>query len=420
MSAKGGARLSIVIPTRQRADTLSSALATCTSQSYDDLEIVVCDNASSDATRDIVNAAGDARVKYVHTGRRLSMSDNFNFAFGHVTGDFVFYLGDDDGLVPHAACEIAELIAREQVAAVSWHKAEFIWPQDGVDGGWLHIPFNSGIYRYRSATVLRHALTLVKNRLWFPWTRLPVIMNSFVNVDALKRLCAMSENRLFWSSQPDVYSGFAALRVMDDYLFSLRPYSVNGASRHSNGRAGSEVGLKARAAEEFSRENEGSVAMNLGQIHVRGSILSCVLEAAYYANRYVYGGTLRLDYQRFANAVFNELASARSEIYQDSMSLFLRICREVLGVNCSPARIQSRYANHPQHPSLPLGVTDRGGFALRPAALGVRDVHGAAVLVHHLLPPSAAPTAIAGYQPLARLAAAGYRMAERAVWDRAL
>src|SRR5262249_18302130 len=49
---------SVVIPTRERAETLTYALRTCLEQDFDDYEVVVCDNCSSPATRAVIQASG--------------------------------------------------------------------------------------------------------------------------------------------------------------------------------------------------------------------------------------------------------------------------------------------------------------------------------------------------------------------------
>ena len=51
-----GPRFSIVIPTRDRADKLRLTLGTCLDQQFADYEVVVCDNSSSTATREVVDA----------------------------------------------------------------------------------------------------------------------------------------------------------------------------------------------------------------------------------------------------------------------------------------------------------------------------------------------------------------------------
>ena len=100
----------IVVPTRDRADTLEHTLRTCIAQDYDDLEILVSDNASTDNTRDVVASSSDRRIRYINTGRRLSMTSSFEFAYSHVKPGYVISIGDDDGF-PEGAIRAAARIA---------------------------------------------------------------------------------------------------------------------------------------------------------------------------------------------------------------------------------------------------------------------------------------------------------------------
>ena len=63
-------RFSVVIPTRQRANTLRHTLQTCLASDFDDYEIVVCDNCSSPETRQVVEEAASRRVVYVRAQDR--------------------------------------------------------------------------------------------------------------------------------------------------------------------------------------------------------------------------------------------------------------------------------------------------------------------------------------------------------------
>src|SRR5690349_16522507 len=119
---------SVVIPTRERAETLSSALRTCLEQTFDDYEIVVCDNCSSPATRAVVEAAGSARVRYVRSDRPLAMSANWELAVSHARGQYVTVLGDDDGLMPFALRELRRLIDRhDRPTAIQWIVGMYTW-----------------------------------------------------------------------------------------------------------------------------------------------------------------------------------------------------------------------------------------------------------------------------------------------------
>jgi glycosyltransferase involved in cell wall biosynthesis len=101
--------INIVIPTRERAEPLYWAIKSCLLQDYSNYKIVISDNDSMDNTAEIVHAFSDSRIEYIKTSRRLSMSENWEFALKHVDEGYVIYLGDDDGLVPNVLTIVAGL-----------------------------------------------------------------------------------------------------------------------------------------------------------------------------------------------------------------------------------------------------------------------------------------------------------------------
>ena len=91
-------KITVIIPTRERCDVLEKSLQTVTSQDYENLDIIVSDNFSSDGTEDLVRSIDDKRVRYLNTGQRISMSHNWEFALSHVSDGWVTMIGDNDGL----------------------------------------------------------------------------------------------------------------------------------------------------------------------------------------------------------------------------------------------------------------------------------------------------------------------------------
>src|SRR5205807_10632821 len=102
MNGEANLGFSVLIPTRERSDTLAATLKTCVNQSYANLEIIVSDNFSQDNTRDVVESFPDKRIRYTNTGKRISMSQNWGHAFSLASGEFVMYPGGDHGLLPVA------------------------------------------------------------------------------------------------------------------------------------------------------------------------------------------------------------------------------------------------------------------------------------------------------------------------------
>lgn len=91
-------KISIIIPARNRAALLEEALRSALSQSYPCLEILVADNASSDATGEVVRKYSlDGRVKYLRSEELLPMYENWRRAlYGQASGEWALVLSDDD------------------------------------------------------------------------------------------------------------------------------------------------------------------------------------------------------------------------------------------------------------------------------------------------------------------------------------
>ena len=104
-------KISIVIPTRNRAIYLKHCIETCLSSNDPDIEVIVSDNNSVDQTQSVVASFSDTRLHYYHTGVDLSMRQNFEFALDKATGDYIFFIGDDEGLNLGAAGSLGEFLA---------------------------------------------------------------------------------------------------------------------------------------------------------------------------------------------------------------------------------------------------------------------------------------------------------------------
>ena len=94
-------KFSVLLPTRNRLDLLRFAIETVLRQDYENWEIIVSDNASHEDIRGFVDSLADPRVIYVRSEESIPVTDNWNLALFHCTGDYIIMLGDDDGLLPN-------------------------------------------------------------------------------------------------------------------------------------------------------------------------------------------------------------------------------------------------------------------------------------------------------------------------------
>jgi glycosyltransferase involved in cell wall biosynthesis len=227
-------KFSLLIPTRERAITLKSCLQTVVSQSYSNLEIIVSDNFSQDNTREVVESFNDPRIKYVNTGQRLSMSDNWEFGFSHATGDWFSILGDDDGLLPQCFESINQLIHQSQAKAIRTRACSFVWPQAQRPDNFapLNVPMRKGWQIRSSKLWIKKVLNAHVN-----YSELPMLYNGgFVQMHVLQSFVNL-HGRLFYSRIPDVYSGMLIGHLVDNFVYSYEPVVINGTSSFSTGYA---------------------------------------------------------------------------------------------------------------------------------------------------------------------------------------
>jgi glycosyltransferase involved in cell wall biosynthesis len=94
--------VSIGLPVRNGEDRVGDAIATVLAQDYENIELIIADNASDDGTEEICRtaAAADPRVRYVRHPRDIGLHDNFNAVLGLAHGGHFKWIGDDDELEP--------------------------------------------------------------------------------------------------------------------------------------------------------------------------------------------------------------------------------------------------------------------------------------------------------------------------------
>lgn len=245
---------SVVIPTRNRPDTLLHCLRTCVQQDFDDFEIVVCDNCGVPETAKVVRQFDDPRLRYIRAEKPLAMSDNWELAVGHARGEFIMVIGDDDGLAAGGLKELRRLIEWSKQPIVRWQKAFYSWPS-------IVVPTMRNYLRYPLSRECRvvdsHAQIRRVMRSETMYDTLPMIYNSAIHRDVLERLRSRV-GRLFPSRLPDVYSAFSTAMIASEYLSTDRSITIEGVSRHSTGTSqfwswrGSKV---VREFEDLNRTN---------------------------------------------------------------------------------------------------------------------------------------------------------------------
>jgi hypothetical protein len=93
-------RVAVGIPTYNRSALLRRAIESVLNQTYDDFQLIVSDNASTDDTAELVASFDDSRIVYSRSTENIGMTANFNRAIHLADADYVALLYDDDLFYP--------------------------------------------------------------------------------------------------------------------------------------------------------------------------------------------------------------------------------------------------------------------------------------------------------------------------------
>jgi glycosyltransferase involved in cell wall biosynthesis len=103
-------RVSVCIATHNRRAYLQEAIASVLAQSFQDVEILVCDDGSQDDTADWMASQTDSRIRYIRHREPIGKSNNMRSGFAAATGDYFIKFDDDDRLTPEFLARTAAIL----------------------------------------------------------------------------------------------------------------------------------------------------------------------------------------------------------------------------------------------------------------------------------------------------------------------
>src|SRR5437764_8362427 len=96
--------ISVVVPSYNRADLIGKTLRSLQQQEYDQYEIIVIDDGSTDNTEEVVKAIGDQRISYIKKGNAERAAAR-NFGARIAKGEYVNFFDSDDLALPNHLSE---------------------------------------------------------------------------------------------------------------------------------------------------------------------------------------------------------------------------------------------------------------------------------------------------------------------------
>lgn len=121
-------RVSIGLPVYNGERYLGEALDSLLAQTFEDFELIISDNASTDRTGEIGRsyATRDKRVRYVRNDRNIGFAKNFQRAVELASGQYFKLHAADDLVAPEFLARCVEVLDREQHVVLVYPRARLI------------------------------------------------------------------------------------------------------------------------------------------------------------------------------------------------------------------------------------------------------------------------------------------------------
>jgi len=122
----------VLIPTYRRCDLLPRAVSSVLTQSWTNFELVVVDDASPDATAEVMARIDDPRVRYLRRAENGGAAATRNSGIEVARGSWISLLDDDDEYDPEFLARTREVLAgAPPTVGLTWCGIRWLRDRDG-------------------------------------------------------------------------------------------------------------------------------------------------------------------------------------------------------------------------------------------------------------------------------------------------
>lgn len=161
-------KVTVAITVYNQAQYIGQAVSSALAQDYPNLEVIVCDNHSTDHIREVIDAFDDPRLKYFRNEENIGMIKNRHRAlYDYSTGDYVLHLDGDDYFIDPGYLRMAMDLIDRQGPVLVFARIQSLYEKDGaiiedkvnrdlpevIDGNWFFLNFYRG-YSLPTLTVV--------------------------------------------------------------------------------------------------------------------------------------------------------------------------------------------------------------------------------------------------------------------------
>ncbi len=257
--------LSILIPTRNRGKYVPFAVQSALNLEEHDIEILVSDNHSNDKTSELLSVFSDPRLKILRPDKPLPMHGNWEYLMSKAQGQWIYFLGNDDALMPHAVSHLKYIAQKyPQAEAVVSERAYYYWNK-AAEKSVVSVRMSEGETWVDSKQSLDACLKGDIDYIYLP----QLYSGGFQRRSLVNRIRRSQNGVYFRSVSPDAYSAAAACFHTIQFLKIGMPLAWVGSSPHATSNS-AEPNAKDRRAdfEGMHSEDDLVYCASLGTFNI--------------------------------------------------------------------------------------------------------------------------------------------------------
>jgi len=104
---------SVCIPNYNYGHYLEETIESVLQQSFEDLEVVIVDNASTDNSVEVIKSFSDPRIRFFQNKYNIGFAPNLQRASQYARGDYILMVSSDDLMYPSALADYAAILKRQ-------------------------------------------------------------------------------------------------------------------------------------------------------------------------------------------------------------------------------------------------------------------------------------------------------------------
>lgn len=224
--------LSIVVPTKNRYLYLKYLIQLVDELHTDDVELVIQDNSDDNSEfLAYLNENKYSFIRYSYVKGQIPMSENSDRAILNSNGEYICFLGDDDGFTKYLIDGVRWMKA-EGIDAVRPAEVTYSWPDapQGKSAEFSYYPFSGKIKFVSAFNELVKVLEAgIPNR-----GKMPMAYHAVVSRKALDRVYSIA-GTFFPGNSPDISNAVALSLVVDKFALVDVPWAYSGNSAYKGG-----------------------------------------------------------------------------------------------------------------------------------------------------------------------------------------